>query len=95
MTWTIHNIKTYHNCQTPIQTQFLSYKQCLTKLQQSLVYIINIFIFSAKLPKWFGERPGKKAGEPESPDDEDEAAGDAPVDAGDDEEEEEEEEEEE
>merc|ERR1712095_8364 len=26
----------------------------------------------SKLPKWFGERPGKKAGEPESPDDEDE-----------------------
>merc|ERR1712095_258170 len=25
-----------------------------------------------KLPKWFGERPGKKSGEPESPDDEDE-----------------------
>merc|ERR1711893_162303 len=41
----------------------------------------------SKLPKWFGERPGKKAGEPESPDDEDEVAGDAPVDAGDDEEE--------
>merc|ERR1712137_515737 len=32
-----------------------------------------------KLPKWFGERPGKKSGEPESPDDEDEAGGDAPV----------------
>merc|ERR1711933_260400 len=28
----------------------------------------------SKLPKWFGERPGKKAGEPESPDDEDEGA---------------------
>merc|ERR1712176_639437 len=27
----------------------------------------------AKLPKWFGERPGKKAGEPESPEDEDDA----------------------
>merc|ERR1711963_1286378 len=25
-----------------------------------------------KLPKWFGERPGKKAGEPESPDDDEE-----------------------
>merc|ERR1712130_592611 len=25
----------------------------------------------SKLPKWFGERPGKKSGEPESPDDED------------------------
>merc|ERR1711878_126699 len=24
----------------------------------------------AKLPKWFGERPGKKAGEPDSPEDE-------------------------
>ena len=23
----------------------------------------------AKLPKWFGERPGKKPGDPESPDD--------------------------
>merc|ERR1719150_2690133 len=49
--------------------------------------------FKAKLPKWFGERPGKKAGDPESPDDEEEAAAEAPVD--DDEEEEEEEEEEE
>merc|ERR1712233_232938 len=26
----------------------------------------------AKLPKWFGERPGKKAGDPESPEEEDE-----------------------
>merc|ERR1711953_1589732 len=26
----------------------------------------------AKLPKWFGERPGKKAGAPDSPEDEDE-----------------------
>merc|ERR1712113_976632 len=42
----------------------------------------------AKLPKWFGERPGKKSGDPESPDDDDEAAAEAPV-----EEEEEEEEE--
>merc|ERR1712130_617835 len=49
----------------------------------------------SKLPKWFGERPGKKPGEPESPDDEDEAGGDAPVGAGDEEEDEEEEEEEE
>merc|ERR1711944_141213 len=24
--------------------------------------------FKAKLPKWFGERPGKKTGDPESPD---------------------------
>merc|ERR1712061_872632 len=47
-----------------------------------------------KLPKWFGERPGKKPGEPESPDDEDEGAGDAPPGAGDEEEEDEEEEEE-
>merc|ERR1712219_82151 len=28
----------------------------------------------AKLPKWFGERPGKKTGDPESPDGDDEAA---------------------
>jgi len=28
----------------------------------------------AKLPKWFGERPGKKSGDPESPDDDGEGA---------------------
>merc|ERR1712219_53339 len=34
-----------------------------------------------KLPKWFGERPGKKAGDPESPDDEEEGGAEAaPVD---------------
>merc|ERR1712129_251365 len=27
----------------------------------------------AKLPKWFGERPGKKSGDPDSPDDEEDA----------------------
>merc|ERR1712062_447270 len=48
----------------------------------------------SKLPKWFGERPGKKAGEPDSPDDDDEGQGDAPPGAADEEEEEEEEEEE-
>merc|ERR1712025_739417 len=32
-----------------------------------------------KLPKWFGEGPGKKAGEPESPDDEDEGPAEAPA----------------
>lgn len=25
------------------------------------------FLFIAKLPKWFGERPGKKAGDPDTP----------------------------
>merc|ERR1712212_490092 len=45
---------------------------------------------SKKLPKWFGERPGKKAGDPESPEGEEEGEGMAPP-----EEEEEEEEEEE
>merc|ERR1712029_702132 len=30
--------------------------------------------FKAKLPKWFGERPGKKSGDPESPDDDGEGA---------------------
>eukprot|EP00096_Caligus_rogercresseyi_P013675 TRINITY_DN62_c0_g1_i5.p1 TRINITY_DN62_c0_g1~~TRINITY_DN62_c0_g1_i5.p1 ORF type:complete len:351 (-),score=182.44 TRINITY_DN62_c0_g1_i5:687-1739(-) len=46
----------------------------------------------SKLPKWFGERPGKKPGDPESPEDDEEGAADAP--AIEDEEEEEEEEEE-
>merc|ERR1712029_984311 len=32
-----------------------------------------------KLPKWFGERPGKKAGEPDSPEDDDEGAADVPA----------------
>merc|ERR1711976_1007686 len=45
-----------------------------------------------RLPKWFGERPGKKAGDPESNGDEDEVADDggAPEDDYDEEEEEEE-----
>merc|ERR1712062_741464 len=31
----------------------------------------------SKLPKWFGERPGKKAGDPESPDEDEEAGAEA------------------
>ena len=42
------------------------------------------------MPKWFGERPGKKPGEPESPDD-DEEGGEAPAAEVEEEEEEEEE----
>merc|ERR1711872_1069184 len=51
----------------------------------------------AKLPKWFGERPGKKAGDPESPEEEDDAGAEIAADEVEDEEmmEEEEEEEEE
>merc|ERR1711982_230999 len=48
----------------------------------------------SKLPKWFGERPGKKAGDPESPEGEEDDGGAAPA-AEEFEEEEEEEEEEE
>ena len=46
-----------------------------------------------KLPKWFGERPGKKKGDPETPEGEEDAPGEAPAAAeeyDDDEEEEEE-----
>jgi len=50
---------------------------------------------AAKLPKWFGERPGKKPGDPESPDDEDEGPAEVPPGAEEEEEEEEEDEEEE
>merc|ERR1719447_1731070 len=46
----------------------------------------------AKLSKWFGERPVKKPGDPESPDDEDEGPAEAPPGAEEEEEEEEEEE---
>merc|ERR1712045_142508 len=45
-----------------------------------------------KLPKWFGERPGKKAGAPETPEGEEEAEGAAPEEEEDYDEEEEEEE---
>ena len=34
-------------------------------------------IFIAKLPKWFGVRPGKKSGEPATPEDEDEGKADS------------------
>nr|XP_018895895.1 PREDICTED: troponin T isoform X5 [Bemisia tabaci] len=43
-----------------------------------------------KLPKWFGERPGKKKGEPESPEEEEVKKDDEDADAGGDDEEEEE-----
>merc|ERR1712176_365806 len=51
----------------------------------------------AKLPKWFGERPGKKSGEPDSPEEDEDAANEAAAeeDAEDEEPMEEEEEEEE
>merc|ERR1719319_1814568 len=47
----------------------------------------------ARLPKWFGERPGKKAGDPETPEGEEEDAGGEAAEEEYDEEEEEEEEE--
>ena len=53
---------------------------------------------SRRLPKWFGERPGKKKGDPETPEGEEDAPGEAPAAAeeyDDDEEEEEDYEEEE
>ena len=34
----------------------------------------------AKLPKWFGERPGKKSGEPDSPEEDEDAANEAAAD---------------
>merc|ERR1712234_47014 len=48
---------------------------------------------SKKLPKWFGERPGKKAGDAETPEGEEEGGEEAPAEDEYDEEEEEEEEE--
>ena len=40
--------------------------------------MLIICLLAAKLPKWFGERPGKKPGDPESPEDEDEGPTEAP-----------------
>jgi len=45
---------------------------------------------SKKLPKWFGERPGKKSGDPETPEGEEDGGEEAPVDEEDYDEEEEE-----
>ena len=54
----------------------------------------NYLLITAKLPKWFGERPGKKSGDPDSPDEDEEGGAEAaPVDDYAEEEEEEEEEE--
>lgn len=39
----------------------------------NITKLIENLNFPAKLPKWFGERPGKKAGEPETPDGEEDA----------------------
>merc|ERR1712203_1149757 len=47
---------------------------------------------SKKLPKWFGERPGKKSGDPETPEGEEDGGEEAPVDEEDYDEEEEEDE---
>lgn len=33
----------------------------------------NLHRLAAKLPKWFGERPGKKSGDPETPEGEEDA----------------------
>ena len=41
-----------------------------------LLLIADIFA-KAKLPKWFGERPGKKTGDPESPEEDEDAANEA------------------
>lgn len=46
----------------------LNEKYCNTDYQKT-----NRNIFLAKLPKWFGERPGKKAGDPETPEGEEDA----------------------
>ena len=42
-------------------------------------YNLCQLFFAAKLPKWFGERPGKKPGDPDSPEDEEEGGADAPA----------------
>ena len=58
------------------------------------IHVCNYILITAKLPKWFGERPGKKSGDPDSPDEDEEGGAEAaPVDDYAEEEEEEEEEE--
>ena len=42
--------------------------------------LLQLNFITAKLPKWFGERPGKKSGEPDSPEEDDDAANEAAAD---------------
>ncbi len=83
----------WNECERSRQRQ--SIDRQLPGYQSSGEYQTQVFILSAKLPKWFGERPGKKPGDPESPDDEDEGPAEVPPGAEEEEEEEEEDEEEE
>lgn len=48
---------------------------CNTQCRLRTFEILYLYYFHilAKLPKWFGERPGKKAGEPETPEGEEDA----------------------
>lgn len=39
----------------------------------NICIIIDQYLLIAKLPKWFGERPGKKPGDPDTPDGEEDA----------------------
>ena len=39
--------------------------------------LLQLNFVTAKLPKWFGERPGKKSGEPDSPEEDEDAANEA------------------
>jgi len=43
----------------------------LSRFETLLMF--NSLASIAKLPKWFGERPGKKAGDPETPEGEEDA----------------------
>lgn len=46
---------------------------CFTLRKIDIQRMITVHVFTAKLPKWFGERPGKKAGDPETPEGEEDA----------------------
>lgn len=37
---------------------------------KTMILIRQIYLFTGRLPKWFGERPGKKATDPETPEEE-------------------------
>lgn len=51
----------------------MSLKIVLCGSQISLLIELFFKILIAKLPKWFGERPGKRAGDPETPEGEEDA----------------------
>lgn len=51
----------------------------IVHITHTLGKTLTICFLLARLPKWFGERPGKKAGEPETPEGEEDVKADEDI----------------